>query len=324
MNWTIAKTQTFGVEIEMNGITRMKAATLAADFFGTNLSRYTHATNGYYTFSAWDSQGREWKFARDVSIAGPDDEKCEMVTPILTYDDMEMLQELVRRLRRAGAVSNPAQGCGVHIHIGANADTEGGHNGKSLRNLVNMMSSHEDLLIKAVGIAPSRINSYCHKVFRPFADALNSAKPKTAAEVQDIWYKANGEIHPKNVTNGARATHYYGSRYRMLNLHSLFRTKTVEFRLFQFANPDAEKKNGLHAGELKAYIQLALVLSQQAKESRSVSATPVQLDNEKFAMRTWMNRMGMIGDEFKTAREHLCKRLSGDASFRYNNRADYI
>lgn len=40
---------------------------------------------------------REWKFQKDTSIAGPDNEKCELVTPILTYADMENLQELIRQ-----------------------------------------------------------------------------------------------------------------------------------------------------------------------------------------------------------------------------------
>jgi len=39
---------------------------------------------------------------------------CEMVTPILTYADMETLQELIRQLRHAGAKSDASRGCGVH------------------------------------------------------------------------------------------------------------------------------------------------------------------------------------------------------------------
>ena len=90
------KKQTIGVEVEMNSITREKAARLAATFFGTGRYENTACRNGYCTWSAWDESGREWKFQKDVSIAGPDSEKCEMVTPILTYVDMETLQELVR------------------------------------------------------------------------------------------------------------------------------------------------------------------------------------------------------------------------------------
>ena len=136
------KNQTIGVEVEMNGIRRQKAAKIAAEFFGTGRWQDTARRNGYAAYSAWDAQGREWKFQRDSSIHGPDGEKCEMVTPILTYADIETLQELCRRLRKAGAKSDASRGCGVHIHIGAD-----GHTPKTLRNLANIMASHESLLV---------------------------------------------------------------------------------------------------------------------------------------------------------------------------------
>ena len=79
------KNQTIGVEVEMNSITRQKAAKVAAAYFGTGRYENTAGRNGYSTWSAWDAQGREWKFQKDVSIAGPDEQKCELVTPILTY-----------------------------------------------------------------------------------------------------------------------------------------------------------------------------------------------------------------------------------------------
>ena len=66
------KEQSIGVEIEMNNITCKAAAKRAAEFFGTNRYEDTACRNGYYTWSAWDAQGREWKFQRDVSIAGPE------------------------------------------------------------------------------------------------------------------------------------------------------------------------------------------------------------------------------------------------------------
>ena len=62
------KKQTIGVEIEMNNITREKAARLAAEYFGTGRYEYTARRNGYETWSAWDAQGREWKMQKDVSI----------------------------------------------------------------------------------------------------------------------------------------------------------------------------------------------------------------------------------------------------------------
>lgn len=298
------KKQTIGVEVEMNNITRSAAAKLAASFFGTHNYRNTASRNGYCTWSAWDAQGREWKFQKDVSIHGPDDEKCEMVTPILTYADMELLQELIRKLRKAGAKSDASIGCGVHIHIGAK-----GHTPQALRNLVNIMASHESLLISALDLNRYRVSRYCRTVDPQFLAQVNRKKPTSMADLADVWYTSHG------ASNG-RSRHYNDSRYHMLNLHATFTKGTIEFRLFQFDEPTADRKGGLHAGQLKSYIQLCLALSQMAKEVRTASPKPQQNENPKYAMRTWLLRLGFIGDEFKTAREHLTKRLDGDAAFR--------
>ena len=302
------KKQTIGVEVEMNSITRQNAAKLAADFFGTGRFQDTARRNGYRTWSAWDAQGREWKFQRDSSIAGPDDERCEMVTPILTYADMETLQELVRRLRKAGAKSDATRGCGVHIHIGAK-----GHTAQTLRNLANIMASHESLLADALNLDRYRMSQYCRTVDTRFLQTVNQRKPSTMSDLADIWYTSHHATWDRD-------HHYNDSRYHMLNLHATFTKGTVEFRLFQFDAPTAERKNGLHAGQLKSYIQLCLALSQMAKAVKTASPKPQQNDNPKYAMRTWLLRLGFIGEEFATARDLLTRRLAGDAAFR-NGRA---
>ena len=56
------KKQTLGVEVEMNNIERSRAAKVAAEFFGTGRYENTAHRNGYSTWSAWDEDGREWKF----------------------------------------------------------------------------------------------------------------------------------------------------------------------------------------------------------------------------------------------------------------------
>lgn len=302
------KNQTIGVEIEMNSITREKAAQIAADFFGTGRSQNTASRNGYSTWSAWDSDGREWKFQKDVSIAGPDSEKCELVTPILHYEDIETLQELVRQLRHAGAKSDASRGCGVHIHIGAN-----GHTAQTLRNLANIMASHESLIAEALDLDHRRMSRYCRTVDPRFLEQVNKKKPTTMTQLADIWYTSHG-------ANYGRDQHYNDSRYHMLNYHATFTKGTVEFRLFQFDAPTADRRGGLHAGQLKSYIQLCLALSQMAKEVKTASPKPQQNENPKYAMRTWLLRLGFIGDEFATARDILTRRLSGDAAFR-NGRA---
>lgn len=303
------KKQTIGVEVEMNNITRRNAAKIAADFFGTARYSDTASRNGYSTWSAWDANGREWKFQKDVSIASPESQMCELVTPILTYADIETLQELIRRLRKAGAKSDASRGCGVHIHIGAE-----GHTAKTLRNLANIMASHENLLADALDLDRGRINHYCRTVDPRFLEQVNKKKPTTMAQLADIWYTSHG-------TDYGRNQHYNNSRYHMLNLHATFTKGTIEFRLFQFDEPSNGRKGGLHAGQLKAYIQLCLALSQLAKDAKSASPKPQQNENPKYAMRTWLLRLGFIGNEFATAREVLTKRLSGNGAFRMGRTA---
>lgn len=303
------KNQTIGIEVEMNSITRQKAAKVAAEFFGTDRYENTAGRNGYSTWSAWDAQGREWKFQKDVSIAGPDEQKCELVTPILTYGDIETLQELCRQLRHAGAKSDASRGCGVHIHIGAQ-----GHTPQSLRNLANIMASHESLIAEALKLDRSRMSRYCRTVDPNFLAKVNSRKPKTMAQLADIWYTSHGASCGRN-------QHYNDSRYHMLNLHATFTKGTVEFRLFQFDEPTTERRGGIHAGQLKSYIQLCLALSQMAKDVRTASPKPQQSENPKYAMRTWLLRMGFIGEEFATARDFLTRNLTGDTAFRHGRAA---
>ena len=296
------KNQTFGTEVEMNGITREKAARTAAEYFGTGRWEDTAGRNGYNTVSAWDAKGREWKFSKDVSIAGPDSEKCELVSPVLRYEDMELLQGLIRALRRAGAKSCPSRGCGVHIHIGSD-----GHTPQTIRNLVNLMASHEGQLTKAIEIAASRQNRYCQTVDPSFLRRLNTQKPQTNEALARCWY------------NGPTETfHYSMTRYRMLNLHSYFnRYHTIEFRCFNFDEESAERKGGLHAGQMKAMIQLCLAMSQLAKQIKTASPRPQQTENEAYAFRCWMLRLGFIGDEFKTAREYFMRNFDGNSAWRH-------
>ena len=85
--------------------------------------------------------------AERVYQAFTENKKCELVTPILHYEDIELLQELIRKLRHAGAKSDATRGCGVHIHIGAK-----GHTPQTLRNLANIMAGHENLLADALNL----------------------------------------------------------------------------------------------------------------------------------------------------------------------------
>lgn len=292
------KTQKFGIEIELTGITRQKAASIIADYYGCS---YEYVGGGYQTYEAFDNQGRRWKAMYDSSIraekkagtrraSAGTEYKCEVVSPILTYSDINDLQEIVRRLRKAGAIANDS--CGIHIHVDAAA-----HNAKTLRNLINITFQKEDLLYKALAINPNRIG-YCKKVNGKLLADLNKEKPTTLEKFADIWYRQSP---------GNRTAHYNNSRYHGINLHATFTKGTVEFRLFNSTT---------HAGEIKAYIQFCLAVSNQALVQKSARASKTETDNEKYTFRCWMLRLGLIGDEFKTCRLHFLKHLSGNSAWR--------
>lgn len=299
-----AKTQSFGCEIEIAEITRNTAIKVVARYFGT-LETVYHDGGSYDTWSCKDRQGRTWKVMRDVSIsASTDNRKAELVTPILTYTDLEDLQEIVRQLRHKGGISNPDHGCGLHLHIEANGQTP-----QSIRNLANLMASHEDLISEALNIDSYRQHRFCRTVNPEFLKQLNEKKPTTMSELANIWYDSQGAGY-------GRTHHYNPSRYAMLNLHATFTKGTIEYRLYQFDNPTADRKGGLNAGQLKAYIQFSLAITQMAKELKSASPKEQQKENKKFAMRTWLNRLGLVGEEYATARMVFTRRLDGDGAFR--------
>lgn len=280
------KRQAFGVEIEMTGITRAKAANIIAEHFNSS------ATFQYGAYRIFDSNYRIWKVVRDGSIITSSGEKVEVVTPKLNYNDIETLLEIVRKLRKAGAKSSPALKCGIHIHVDA-----ANHTPQSIKNLVAIMASKEDILFRALNVGVAREIRYCKKVETATIQRM-SKKIINMDQAKQAWYGDNLSHNHK----------YHQSRYHALNLHAVWFKGTVEFRMF----------NGtMHAGEIKAYIHLALAISAQAITQKSASFRKTASNNEKYTFRTWLLRLGMIGDEFKNTRAHLLKHLDGDSAWRY-------
>lgn len=278
----------------MTGITRASAARVIAGYFHTTA---THVGGGYDVYTVQDDQNRKWKVVYDSSIqsetrqgrTGNREYNVEFVSPICRYEDIGTIQELVRQLRGAGAKVNDS--CGIHVHVDAST-----HTVKTLRNIVNIMAAKEDLLYKTLKVDVDR-RRYCKKADTRFLDQLNDRKPQTMDALERLWY------------NGAsgRHNHYDSSRYHALNLHSVFSKGTIEFRLFN---------STLHAGKVKAYIQLCLAISHQALVQKGASRTRTQSTNEKYTFRTWLLRLGLIGDEFKTARLHLLENLEGNIAWK--------
>ena len=297
----------FGIEIEFTGITRRKAAEIVVEHLGGSVEEL----HDYYkTLKIIARDGRVWKIMYDGSIkcqkrtggqkvSASSEYSVELVSPILTYEkDMVDVQEMVRKLRKAGAFSEQQNCTGIHIHLDGRD-----HTPKSIRNFMNIIYSRNDLLYDALQIEQRRMQ-FCKKMDESLVHKMNRSKPTTFNQIEDIWYQGYGE---------RRERHYHESRYHFLNLHSLFNgCGTVELRGF----------NGtLHAGKIRSYIALSLAMNHQALTQKSASSKKPQIENPKFSMRTWLNRIGFIGDDFKNCREHLCKHLEGSAAWRFRRAA---
>lgn len=287
------KDQAFGLELEFSGITREKAAHAIAQVVG-GYARYEGGC--YYKWAVIADDGRKWIVERDASIVEINGgEKCEFVSPKCYYEDIEKVQECIRALRRAGAKVNSS--CGIHIHVdGSN------HNAQSLKNLAFSFRAKEDLIFKAVGTQRSRLGRWCKPIDDALINRIKGIKKLDSDKLKDAWYD---EYAPYS----DRDAHYNQSRYHALNLHSMWYRGTVEFRLFEAS---------LHAGEVRAYINLCLAMSAQAINSKRASADVLENGNDKYAMRCWLLRLGFIGDEYKNIRMHLMKNLEGNAAWRNN------
>lgn len=302
------KNQLFGVEVEMTGITREKVATIVAEVLGTTASRPDSTC--YKTRIIVDQATRKWKVMRDSSItpirndggnALMDEYKVEFVTPPLKYEDIELLQSIVRKLRENGAKSHSS--CGIHIHVdGTN------HNASSLRRLVNFMTSRQDLIYEALEIG-NRADHWCHKLNSALLLEMKKDKNLTKDKAEQIWYSSANDGY----TGGISHEHYNNTRYHGVNLHSYFSKGTVEFRLFN---------STLHAGKIKAYIQFCLAISAWAVTTQNKivfhSMNGYTAEQKVTIMRNILtNRLGLCGNEFKTCRLHLMAPLKKAAGRTY-------
>lgn len=185
------KEQFYGTEIEMTGISRMHAAEVIAEMFGTSI----YHRRSYDSWCLLDREGKEWKFVYDGSIqperriggrtvTAEGEYKTEMVNPKLTYEEMGKLQEVVRCLRRNGARVNSS--CGQHVHVDAS-----NHTARSIKNALTIMYSKEDILFKALKVQTAREEKYCRKV-RPAVLEEIRRMPNSNISMEKLkrsWYE---------------------------------------------------------------------------------------------------------------------------------------
>jgi hypothetical protein len=165
----------------------------------------------------------------------------------------------------------------------------------------------EDLLVAALAVRSPRLERYTRKVDAAFIATIEAKRPRTLEALNAAWYGAPT----------ARPEHYHPSRYHGLNLHSVWYRGTIEFRYFE---------GTLHAGKVKAYVQLCLALAHKGLTARSARARKREssVTTMKYDFRVFLLRLGLIGAEFKTARLHLLAHLKGSAAWKHTRPAPRV
>lgn len=79
--------------------------------------------------------------------------------------------------------------------------------------------------------------------------------------------------------------------------------------------------SGLSPDEVKAYTAFISALCKLSANAKRVSMTEKPVDNEKYAFRCFLLRLGFIGREHKTTRKILLRNLEGSSAFK-NGGAD--
>ena len=74
--------------------------------------------------------------------------------------------------------------------------------------------------------------------------------------------------------------------------------------------------------EVKAYMHLVTALCQMAKEAKRVTAKDAPVENEKYAFRCFLLRLGFIGDDFKESRKVLLRNFTGSSAFKSGARKE--
>ena len=160
------------------------------------------------------------------------------------------------------------------------------HNGVTLRNLVNLLYSRGKLIGKATG---GNFHVEEGLVEKLKDDSCTFAIMNFINAVSDY------EVEHGAALEGLKIT-----------------TEKVTFTGFPTA-PDHE--------HLTAFAQLAVLMNQQAISQKRIQAKDVNDENEKYALRTWLLRLGMNGPDFKETRKILMENLSGHAAFRTDEEA---
>lgn len=156
-----------------------------------------------------------------------------------------------------------------------------GHTGATLRNLINMIYSKQNLIVKALSLESELMDA-------DLIQKLNEANIETTDDFETLLEVAG---NPDSALSFNFAENYF----------------TIKLSL---SDPD----------QINAAVDLFGCINQISLTLKSASYKAKETDNEKYTFRTWLLRLGMIGGQFKTTRKVLLANLEGSSAFRRPSR----
>jgi len=208
------KTLRFGIELETIGQTRDAVARAIQTVVGGTV-QHVGTPACYDPYDVIAADGRRWRVMADSSLNAGRSLQAEVVSPILTYGDIETLQQVVRAVRRAGARCDSS--CGIHVHVDGGRFDAG-----ALRNLVKIVNKQEQLIDHALGITEARRGRWCRGIDQSFLAKIERKRPSDLEAMNRAWYGYH------NTT----PQHYDHTRYHGVNLHNVWFRGTVEYRCY--------------------------------------------------------------------------------------------
>lgn len=235
----------FGIEVEFTGVSRRKLASyLVKEGYFIECNEEVHIVSGNrrIRLRLTDRRGAYWYLVVDRSIKPvfnhelPTDEDidfmCELVTPVLKGNDLLFFLMILREIYNIGGVVNET--CGIHVHIDMVKDIE------ALKSLVVRFLRVQHSLSDLFSIPEYRLKKYTKVFPKEFEEELMSCIEdiNSIEELQDFLYSKLGQ-------GVSRDDEKNPARYYMLNLDTIHKRGTIEFRMFN---------STLNAGIISRYL----------------------------------------------------------------------
>ena len=103
---------------------------------------------------------------------------------------------------------------------------------------------------------------------------------------------------------------------KALGVNDLPIEKDGEYIGFHWFRPFADPQ------EMEAYTHFLTALCEMAKTQKRITAKEKEVDNEKYAFRCFLLRLGFIGEQYKHERRILLRNLEGSSAFKSGSKKE--